>query len=456
MTRFSWNTDQIHDDFYLFSSRLATTYMRLTRAYKIYALILMTAVFTLNNTDRILMALLLEPIKRDLGLSDTQLGFITGFAFALFYATAGLPLARLADRGNRANLAAFAIGLWGLIVMGHQLIGNYMQLVIARMAAAVGEAGCKPPTYSMVGDYFPEPAERTRAMAVFWLGSPLAGLIGFMLGWVNEQVGWRATFFITGIPGLLLALLVKATLVEPRRIALVDKTCEQKQPYTRAVLSTLWRQSSSRHLCFGLILLYVVGTGAVPWLGVFLVRTHGLGTAELGLWFGFMGGVSGTAGILFGGYVASRWFPNDEAGQMRLIAVVITLLFPLLTATLFLPDKYPALASMLAFLTVLSFFFAPIYGLLQRLVADNMRATALAIVTLFVHLIGMGLGPQLVGLLSDLLAPRLGVDSLRTAILIVALAAFGSSYFFWQIRRTVGNDLAAVPRVVPVSTVASP
>lgn len=404
----------------------------------------MTAVFTLNNTDRILMALLLEPIKRDLGLSDTQLGFVTGFAFALFYATAGLPLARLADRGNRSNLAAFAIGLWGLTVMGCLLIGNYVQLVIARMAAAVGEAGCKPPTYSLVGDYFPGSVERTRAMTVFWLGSPLAGLIGFLMGWVSEEVGWRQTFFIIGIPGLLLAILVKLTLVEPRRLVRTDEVPKKKTPSMLAVFHALWRQPSSRHLCFALVLMYVVGTGAVPWLGVFLIRTHGVGTAELGLWFGLLGGLSGAAGISFGGYAAARWFPNDESGQLRMIAGVIALLCPLLGATLFLPHKYSALAAMLAFLTVLSFFFAPVYSLLQRLVADEMRATALALVTMFIHLIGMGLGPQLVGLLSDLLAPRLGAGSLRAAMLLVSLVAFGSSYYFWKIRRTVGVDLAAV------------
>jgi MFS family permease len=166
-------------------------------AYKRYVLATLTAVYTLNLVDRVLMILLLEPIKQDLRLSDTQLGFLTGIAFGLFYAIVGLPLARLADRGNRVTLASISIGLWALTVMSCLFVTHYFQLVLARVAAAIGESGCKPPTYSLVGDYFPRPAERTRAMAVYWLGSPLASLLAFILGgrspacysrsWCNER-----------------------------------------------------------------------------------------------------------------------------------------------------------------------------------------------------------------------------------------------------------------------------
>lgn len=424
----------------------------MSRAYKTYALILMTVVFGLNDTDRVLMGLLLEPIKRDLSLSDTQLGFVTGIAFAFFYATAGLPLARLADRGNRSSLTASAIGLWSLTVMGCVLVASYAQLVVARIAAAIGEAGCKPPTYSLVGDYFPKPVERTRAMAVYWLGSPIGALIAFALGgWLNEQFGWRMTFFIMGIPGLLLALLVKLTLADPRPVR-SGPARGPGQPPLRVVLATLWQKPATRHLSFGLILTYAVGTGALPWLYAFLIRAHGLGTAELGLWLGILGGISGAAGVLFGGYAAVRWFPANEVGQMRMVSIVTALLFPLIAAPLFLASKHHALLGVLPFFTVLSFFFAPIYGLLQRLVGDDMRATALAVVTLFVHLIGMGLGPLLVGVLSDLLAPWLGIDSLRAAILIVSSVAFLASYHFWRVGRTVKADLAAVSAAPTITT----
>src|SRR5690349_1463529 len=148
--------------------------------YERYVLATLTLVYTLNYLDRGLIILLLQPIKEDLHLSDTQLGFVTGIAFALFYATLGLPIARWADRGNRVTITSIAIGLWGLTVMVCLFVSNLVQLVLARIAAAVGESGCMPPTYSLVGDYFPAPAARTRAMAIYWLASPLALLISLI------------------------------------------------------------------------------------------------------------------------------------------------------------------------------------------------------------------------------------------------------------------------------------
>src|SRR5688572_23768263 len=165
--------------------------------YKRYALVMLTAVYMLNLVDRGLMMLLLQPIKDDLQLSDTQLGFLTGIAFGLFYAILGLPIARWADRGNRVTITSLAIGLWSLTVMACVLVGNFVQLVAARIAAAVGEAGCMPPTYSLLGDYFPGAAERTQAMSVYWMAAPLSALFTFIVGgWLNELYGWRITFFL--------------------------------------------------------------------------------------------------------------------------------------------------------------------------------------------------------------------------------------------------------------------
>src|SRR5258708_3803765 len=187
------------------------------RGYRWYVLGILTLVYTLNYVDQGLMGLLLQPIKDDLHLSDTRLGFITGIAFALFYATLGLPIARWADRGNRVTITSIAIGLWGATVMLSLFVTTFFQLVFARVAAAVGESGCMPPTYSLVGDYFPAAAERTRAMSIYWLGSPVAVLVSFIVGGqLNEIYGWRTTFFLGGAPALLVAGLVKMTIREPR------------------------------------------------------------------------------------------------------------------------------------------------------------------------------------------------------------------------------------------------
>jgi predicted MFS family arabinose efflux permease len=396
----------------------------------------------LNLVDRGLMMLLLEPIKLDLQLSDTQLGFVTGIAFGLFYATLGVPLARWADRGNRVTITALAIGLWGVTVMSCLFVANYVQLVCARIAAAVGEAGCKPPTYSLVGDYFTAPAARTRAMAIYWLGSPLAALTSFVVGgWLNDHYGWRATFFVLGIPGLFLALLVKLTLVEPRTRSKEFHAAPTSLPGMREVLGTLWGQKSCRHLCVALILLYSMGLGLGPWYAAFMIRHHGMDTSELGVWLGLILGLGGAAGILLGGYVAGRWFGDNARGQMRVSAVALSMLVPCFVAFLMVPEKQQALIALTPLMLAFNFFFAPTYALLQRLVAPDIRATTLALVMLLANLIGMGLGPQVIGIVSDLLVPVVGKDSLRYAMLMMSFVALWAGYHFWQVGRSVDADL---------------
>lgn len=413
-------------------------------AYKRYALAAMTTVFTLNYMDRCLITLLLQPIKVDLHLSDTQLGFLTGIAFGLFYATLGLPIARWADRGNRVTITALAIGLWGLTVMVCLFVTNFIQVLLARIAAAVGESGCMPPTYSLVGDYFPAPAERTRAMSIYMLAGPLSALVSFSLGgFLNEHYGWRVTFFLMGVPALIVGVLFKWTIAEPPRQASRASVQGEKLPRMTDVLKMLWHQRSARHLTLGIILFWTMGLGLMPWYAAFLMRSHSMGTTEVGVWFGLIVGISGAAGILLGGYVAARWFARDERGQMRLSAVMIAALVPCFVLFLFLPQKHQALFAFIPLVLVFNCFLGPTFALLQLLVADEMRATTLAVVMLLANLIGMGIGPQVVGTLSDLLTPTLGSDSLRYAMFIMSFTALWAAYHFWQVGNTVEEDLSA-------------
>jgi MFS family permease len=416
--------------------------VRFGTAYRRYVLSMLTLVYTLNFLDRGLIVLLLEPIRTELALSDTQLGFLTGIAFGLFYATLGVPLARLADRGNRVTLTAIAIGLWGATVMLCVLVSNFVQLVCARIAAAVGEAGCMPPTCSLIGDYFPAPAERAHAMSVYWLAGPLASVLSFIAGgWLNEAYGWRITFLVMGIPALLVAVLVKLTIVEPRqRAAPVDAT-RIAVPRLRDVLAMLWTVRSLRHLSLALISLFLLALGLGPWYAAFMIRLHAMGTGELGVWLGLIFGASGVVGLLFGGYVNGRWFAHNERGQLRLTAFVVLLLVPCFALFLLVPGKVQALLALVPLVLAFNFVFGPTFALMQRLVADETRATTLAIVMLLANLLGMGLGPQLVGILSDVLRPQLGLESLRYAMLAVSLVALWTAYEFAQAARTVREDL---------------
>jgi MFS family permease len=416
-----------------------------SQPYKRYVLTTLTLVYTLNYLDRGLVVLLLQPIKVDLNLSDTQLGFLTGIAFGVFYATLGLPIARWADRGNRATITSIAIALWGVTVMLCVFVSSFAQLVLARIAAAVGEAGCLPPTYSLVGDYFPKSAERTRAMAVYWLAAPLSALISFILGGkLNELYGWRIAFFVMGAPALLIAILVKLTVREPRAQSPGWSQEARPAPRMADVFAALWRQRSSRHLCIGLILLFTMGFGLAPWYAAFMIRSHGMGTGELGIYLGTIFGLGGVAGVLLGGYVAGRWFGEDERGQMRISAIMVAALVPCFVAFLLLPQKLAALAALVPLIVVMNFFFGPTFALMQRLVPDGMRATTMAVVMLLANLIGMGVGPQVVGILSDQLTPVFGADALRYSMLMMSSVAFWSALHIWAAGRTVKSDLAAL------------
>ena len=422
--------------------------------YRVYALGAMTAIYTLNLVDRGLIMLLLHPIKQDLSLSDTQLGLLTGILFGLFYAVLGVPIARWADRGDRVTVASLAIGLWGLTVMATMLVANYWQLVVARIAAAVGEAGCKPPTYSLVGDYFTEPTARTRAMAVYMTAGPLALLISFVAGgWLAETYGWRVAFFILGVPGLLLAILFRLTVVEPRaRVAIDARSGAENvrdEPRFVDVFRLMWRQRASRHIAIALILLYTMGYGLSPWYAAFMIRTHHMGTSELGVAMGLIFSIAGVIGVLAGGAAATRWFGTDPRGQLRLSTLSVAAVLPCFILFLTLPGGRQALAALFPLMLLFNAFLGPTYALMQRLVPAGMRATMMALVMLLANLIGFGLGPQAVGVLSDALAPRFGVDSLRYAMLMLSFVALWSAWHFWRAGRTVALDLDAVGREAP-------
>jgi MFS family permease len=408
-----------------------------------YVLAVVTLVYTLNFVDRGLVTLLLESIKQDLHLSDSQLGLLTGIAFGLFYATLGLPIARWADRGNRVLIISLAIGLWGGTAMLCLLIVNWLQLILIRVASGIGEAGCMPPTYSLLGDYFPSPVERTRAMTVYWLAGPLSSLVSFVVGGhLDALYGWRMTFFLMGLPAVLVAVVVKLTVVEPRQRAQpVLKRPSAPVPRVRDVAVAIFSRPSSRHLSMGIILLWTMSQGLAPWYAAFFIRSHGMDSAELGTWFGAIFGLGGVASILLGGHVAARYFAGDERAQMRFSAVTVAAALPCFALFLLLPSTHLALGALVPLVLVLNCFAGPAFALMQRLVTDESRATALATVMLLANLIGLGVGPQIVGVLSDLLRLSLGADSLRYAMLALSVISLWAAFHFWRAGETVGQDL---------------
>jgi predicted MFS family arabinose efflux permease len=411
-------------------------------AYGWYSLVLVTLICTFSYLDRDLVVLLLEPMKNSLALTDTQLGSLTGIAFGLFYTILGLPIARWADTGNRLNIAALAVALWGATVLAYPWITGFSALMLLRMAAGVGEAGCLPPTYSLLADYFPSPQARIRAMTMFWLAGPIAALVSFGAGGPLSAVfGWRETFLLMGLPALVLAVLVKFTLREPRRLRESGSTSPASLAHVWATLKGLWLQRSSRRLATGIVLVFAMGQGLSPWYAAFLMRSHGMATADIGIWFAVIFGGGGLIGTLLGGYLARYLFPHNERQQMWLGAASVAMLFPSLLLFLLLPGKNQALAALVPVAWTGSLFLGPTFAILQRLAPQEISATVLSIVMLVANLLGMGVTPLLVGIASDALKPSLGPDSLRQVLAVLSFLALLAAYQLWQCGRTVMADL---------------
>ena len=287
--------------------------------YKKYILFTLLVVYMFNFVDRQIVALLMEPIKQDLGLSDTQLGFMSGIAFAIFYTTLGIPIARLADRSHRVNIISVAIAVWSGMTVLSGMAANFWQLVIARVGVGIGEAGCTPPAHSLISDYFPK-EERSRAISIYMMGVPLGILVGFLVGgWINQLYGWRMAFIALGVPGLIMAVIVKLTVREPIRgqhdSASID---HQQQVSLMQTVAYLWRKASFRYLVTAMALTAFVGSGVGQWQAVFFIRNHGMNTGELGTWLSLTSGFCGAVGIYLGGYLCQRFGADNESLQVRL------------------------------------------------------------------------------------------------------------------------------------------
>jgi MFS family permease len=386
--------------------------------YRSRMLTLLAMVYAFHFIDRGILTLLIEDIKRDMQLTDTQVGLLTGMAFALFYSTLGIPIARWADRGNRITIISLATALWSAMVVCCGLAGTYLQLLAARIGAAVGEAGCVPPAQSLIADYY-ERKERARAMALYMVGGQASIILtSAVAGWLNQLYGWRVAFLVLGAPGLLLALLVRFYLHEPRLSAGAVRPAAAAPVGYLTEFKILWRQRAFRHLTIGFTLITFFGAGIGQWMPPFLIRTYGINTAELGAWYGLIWGVGGVVGTYAGGHLASRYAADDERLQLKAMAGLLAGFIPLYLGIYLVHNIHVVFGLMTVGALLLTAMVAPLFALLQQVVSANMRAMAIAVALLLSNLIGMGVGPVVVGAISDFLAPRLGDGSLRAALVI--------------------------------------
>jgi len=417
-----------------------------SEATRRYALSVLIVVYTFNFIDRQILSILMEPIKQDLGLSDTQLGLLSGFAFAAFYATLGIPIARFADRSNRRNLIAVALAVWSAMTAVSGLAQNFWHLLFARIGVGVGEAGCSPPAHSMIADYYPA-ERRATALGLYSLGIPIGILFGFLAGgWINELFGWRMAFFVVGVPGLILAVVMRMTVKEPRRGMAEGRASTAEQPSIGETFRYLWAKRAFRHLALGGALTAFVGYGVTSWMPSFLMRSYGMQTGEIGTWLGLILGIPGGIGIVYGGWLADRLGARDQRWYMWMVALALLACVPFSVGVYLSPTAFMALMFLIIPVALGNFYQATTFAQVQGLSTLKMRAVAAAVLLFILNIIGLGLGPQAVGIISDQLRPQFGDESLRYSLLICGFVNIWAAWHYFLAGKYLKEDLAATAR----------
>jgi len=422
----------------------------LSNRYTRYALGLLVVVYIFNFIDRSILSILLESIKEEFQLSDTQLGLLSGPAFAIFYTLFGLPIARWSDRSSRTSIIAVAVVVWSGMTALTGFAQHFTHLLLARIGVGIGEAGCSPPAHSLLSDYFPA-SRRATVLAIYSLGIPIGGGIGFLAGgWLDEFFDWRTAFIVVGIPGVLLALIVKLTLREPKRGRYDDPAlADAPHKSVGQVLKFMYGLKSFRHLAIAAALHAFYGYGAAAFVAAFFRRSHQMDPGELGTWFGIIAFTAGSAGTFLGGYLADRLARRDQRWYMWLPALATTAFIPFAFFLYLASDPYLGLILYFPGSILGGMYLGPTFAMTQSLVPASMRATAAAILLFAINIIGLGLGPQGVGILSDLLSPTFGSESLRYALLITIVSfALWSVLHYTLAARTLRADLLVKDRLI--------
>ena len=403
-------------------------------------------VYIFNFLDRQIVNILAEPIKADLGLSDTQLGLLAGPAFAVFYALLGIPIARYADKDgtNRVRLIALALTIWSAMTAVCGLAQNFVQLLFARIGVGVGEAGCTPSAHSLIADSV-TPEKRSSAIAFYGLGVPIGSLLGLIIGGIaNDLYGWRVALMLVGAPGLLLALVVLFVMREPRHSRTVEAAATAAAVTPLSTGEAMREIFASRAFVYILIASSVVaflGYGKALWTISFFIRSHGLSTTEAGLSMAVVLGLAGVFGTWLGGKVADRFGPRDKKHILTLPAYGMALAAPVLFLGYYMDNWMIAVALLIVPTILNSAYYGPAYACVQGLVRPQARAVAASIMLFGQNLIGLGFGPFLFGVLSDALAPAYGQESVRYVLYGAAWLGLIPAFFFWRASLRLKTEL---------------
>ncbi|MBV9841900.1 MAG: MFS transporter [Sphingomonadaceae bacterium] len=393
-----------------------------------YSLALLTVVGSINVLDRNIFSILIQPIKQELHLSDTQLGFLSGMAFATFYAIGGIPIGAYADRGSRRRLIVLSLLCFSVMTALCGVARSFLQLALARIGVAIGEAGIYPAAHSIITDAYPR-VRRALAMSIFSLSVNIglfAGLFGG--GLLSQHIGWRGTFAAVCLPGVLAAALVFFTLREPSRGQSDGLNASAAEgPPLGAVIGLFWKHRSLRHILIGYVLAVIAGTATSVWLPALFGRAFAMPVATIGVTLAITQGLVGGIGTIGGGWLIGRMGDRDPRWTARLIALFLALSTPFTVAVLLAPSAPAALGLLVPAALLTATYYGPSIALIHTLVPPAARARASAILFFSINLFGWGVGPQLVGWLSDKLTAAHGADSLRYALLVGPVAMLWSA-----------------------------
>jgi predicted MFS family arabinose efflux permease len=412
-----------------------------------YVVGVLTLVYVFNFVDRQIISVLQEPMRADLAMSDTQLGLLQGMTFALFYVTMGIPLARWADVGVRRDVVALAVGTWSIMTALCGLAQNFTQLLVARVGVGIGEAGGSPPSHSIISDLFP-PGSRSLPLAIYSSGITFGVFLAYVFGaWVSDHYGWRVVFIALGIPGVILALLVRFTVREPLRGRYDGVGADRAPPAVLVVVKLLATNKTFIHLSFAAALHAFVGYGVSAFLVSFYVRSYAIPIDQISiiaLPLGCIIGFGGAVGAFAGGYLGDRLSLRDVRWSMWLPGIANLLAVPFAAAAILSRDMNVSLMLYVIPLAFSYMYLGPTLATTHALVSPRMRALASAVLFFVINLIGLGLGPTLVGLLSDALIPSHGVESLRYALIVTVLFNMWSALHYYLASRHLRADLAHV------------
>lgn len=383
-----------------------------TKGYRGFVLAMLLIVYTFNFIDRVAIDILQEPIKQEFGLVDAQLGLLKGLAFAFLYTILGIPLARLAETRNRVTILSVCVGLWSLFTALCGMAGNFLQLVAARVGVGIGEAGCTPPAQSIIADYYPA-NRRATALSIYSMGIHFGSMIAAVGGaWIATEFGWRMTFIVLGIPGVILAVLVKMSVREPPRTASAVAT-----PSFAETLRTLGGKPTFWHMAMGSAITSFVGYGVFGFNIPFLMRTHDLPLLQASQMTGVVFGVFAAIGTFASGFLADRIAKRHPTALAWLPAVGLLWATPLYLFAYSSPSLIMTVGLIVIGIVGHYFYLGPMYTVTTSVVHPNMRATSVAILLFVVNMIGYALGPPFVGWVSDVMANRsLAPDGLNVEL----------------------------------------